>query len=316
MNNSNDRQPPYTNKGGNPPPSKAVLASKPQKPQINVDWLQYSCEWPDNMPIEDQMTRCVLPYPEFAILPDEIGGISGYTNGRQLRIGRMYWHAKMHSQRVLIVLSGDDWQRIETANIDPMTLIDWIRVKDHRLTRIDLAMDLFHWDANFNDIREWFDHDAMETSAQRCGLYDDHKKLGVKRIASGTVYLGSSASDRQARCYDKGAEQDKKINWLRFELILRADRAAGFLANSENGSLVELARGEFDDFIFAPDTWFSEAISGKMVSVKPIGKRDTDTVKWLIQTVYPALETELQRERDEGDGKLIGMYATLINRFQ
>lgn len=309
-------QPPYTNKGGNPPPVVLKTSSGSQHPQVNIDWLQYTCTWPDDIPIEDHMIRCVPPYPEFAILPEEVPGISGYTDGRAMRIGRLYWHAKMRSQRVLVVLSGDDWQSIAQANIDPMIIMDWLIAKDHRITRVDLAMDLFNWDAHYLDVREWFDHDAMACDAERCGLYDDHRKLGGKRKTSGTVYVGSSASDRQLRVYDKGAEQESTQNWLRVELVLRADRARAWLASAGGGDLPTMSRTAFADFVLAPDTWFERAIEGKLIDLKPIGKRDTDTVKWLLNVVHGALERELINEKERGESKLSEKFGDLINRYR
>lgn len=310
-------QPPNTNKGGNPPLNPYALTSDWQTPQISIDWLQYTCEWPNDVAIEAQLTRCVPPFPEFAIMPDEAkAGISGYTDSRHMRIGKVYWHAKKRSQRVLVVLTGDNWQDIETANIDPITILDWIQANGHRITRIDLALDLFGWDANYMDIRAWFDHDTMATDAVRCGLYDDHRKDTLTGKSSGTVYLGSSASDRQLRVYDKGAEQLRDVNWLRVELVLRHDRAQAFGEHVNRADLATLARSQFADFVLAPDTWYEMAIEGKMIDIKPIGKRDTDTARWLMKSVLPALERELLQERDMGEGKLLAEFATLIDRFR
>lgn len=307
--------PPTTNKGGNTLLSLPEDGGKPAIPQTSVDWLQFTVTWGDDEPVYTALARALPPFSEFDTTEEHISPVRGYTDGIQLLTGKAYWHRTLRSQRVLIVLSGQDMEKTRRANISDVTIIDWVVMHDHRVTRIDLALDLHNWGAKPHDLIDWSNDHKLETPARHVASYLSTAELKTGRETSETVYIGSSSSDRQLRCYNKAAERGINGDWIRLELVLRADRARVFVASIRNRNLEASVLAIMRNFTLVRGSWLSRATEGIAVEMQPIPRKPSNREKWLLTQVLKALENELAVESAEGRTTVYDSFFTLLNKF-
>jgi len=307
--------PPTTNKGGNTLTSIPENDGIPAVPQTSVDWLQFTVTWNDDEPVYEALARALPPFSEFDTTAEHISPVRGYTDGLQLQTGKAYWHRTLRSQRVLIVLSGQDMEKTRRANISDVTILDWVIMRDHRVTRIDLALDLHNWGAKPHDLIDWSNDHKLETPAHHIASFMSTELVPADRRKSETVYVGSSSSDRQLRCYDKAAERGVPGDWIRLEMVLRADRARVFVASITHRNLEASILAIMRDFVLVRGTWLSRATEGIAVEMLPIPRKAGNREKWLLTQVLKALENELEMESKEGRATVYDAFTDLLAKF-
>lgn len=91
------------------------------------------------------------------------------------------------------------------------------------ITRLDIAMDCVN--SGFACSEIW--------GFLRQGYYfsvshDIREYKGLLPEQGHTIYIGSKASERMVRIYDKGAESKKNIDWVRYEIQLRGKSSTAF----------------------------------------------------------------------------------------
>jgi hypothetical protein len=134
---------------------------------------------------------------------------------------------------LLVILPGQAMQFLRNAKgFSDVWLLNWFLSKGFRCTRIDTAIDtpdpevrpqlaMRHWDAG-----------AVTCTADSARPWEPTRKKGLPPPAGGwTFYIGSPASSRFMRIYDKAAEHSAKNgkthlkHLTRFELQSRAEAA-------------------------------------------------------------------------------------------
>lgn len=94
-------------------------------------------------------------------------------------------------------------------------------------TRIDLAVDDF---GQFFTVQEV--HDLVENkqcvTKFRTFQYYQSKSISDSSLTGETLYIGSKKSDAYVRIYNKGLEQKVDMDWIRWEIQLRDERASAF----------------------------------------------------------------------------------------
>lgn len=111
------------------------------------------------------------------------------------------------------------------CDIGLIKLLDLYEQEDF-VTRLDVAMDCVS--SGFSCSEIW--------GLLRCGSFlsvasNIREYKGLMREQGHTIYIGSNASERMVRIYDKGAESKKGIDWLRYEIQLRGASATAFAMN-------------------------------------------------------------------------------------
>jgi hypothetical protein len=233
----------------------------------------------------------------------------------QLFAGKVYWHDKLKSQRILVVLSGQDKAAIRRAGATDQWLTAWINKMDHRVTRLDVALDLHNWDAKPSEVYQWWQDGTLETPAQRVAEYHDLRKVGDELIDSSTVYIGSSASLRQIRIYNKAAEQGVDGDWIRIEMILRGDQARAVVEGSRHVPLYDILRAKIRDFALCRSTWLDRATTGIAIALLPVKRKPGNREKWLLTVVLKSLENELTIQEAQGYREVWDAFATLLGKF-
>jgi DNA relaxase NicK len=86
-----------------------------------------------------------------------------------------------------------------------------------KVTRLDLAVDVMGSDEKVSNIYNLLRAEPKRYKAQKVTLMDG--------TSGSTVYVGSRASEKMVRIYDKGAERGTGQKWLRFEVELKGGAA-------------------------------------------------------------------------------------------
>ncbi len=106
-------------------------------------------------------------------------------------------------------------------------LYEWLKsVPDSKITRVDLATDIFNSTRTVEDYKQ----DYIDGKFNNGGRNPGCETLGNWIFPNGkgrTLYIGSRASGKMTRIYEKGLQLSKGFesllpNWLRFELELKA----------------------------------------------------------------------------------------------
>lgn len=209
-------RPPRSNQGG----PKFL----PPMPSVHLDWLSYTVPWLGNDPLEIAQVA-VLQEPEFQLKPDEnLPGMLSYTVRREYEYGTCAWHPEHPEFRLLVQFSGTQLAALDRQNISHGRMIDRALACQGKITRLDIAVDLYDWGVDIEAIRKQFEAGEVDTKAGLGGLY---KGIAIDRTAQvgQTLYIGSSKSNRQMRIYDKAAEQGVPGDWVRVELVARKELA-------------------------------------------------------------------------------------------
>ena len=160
-----------------------------------------------------------------------------------------------------------------------------------KASRIDLTINVHEGQLTPRTVR-----DAVRSGAAK-------PKANVSRFIEGksgdvegdTFYIGSPASDRQFRAYNKAAELGL-VNgqaWLRLELELRRVRANGAFQSVASNGVEATVSGHMADFLDWRNVEYRTALQGPSVAPIDIPRRDTNRQRWLLGQVASALAKEM-----------------------
>ena len=94
-------------------------------------------------------------------------------------------------------------------------------------TRIDLAIDDYGKFFTVSEVHDLVENKQCVTKFRTYQYYQS-KSISDSTMTGETLYIGSKKSDAYIRVYDKGLEQKAGINWVRWEVQLRDERATAF----------------------------------------------------------------------------------------
>lgn len=171
----------------------------------------------------------------------------------------------------------------EACGLCPMNPIDLIKSlvnAKFTFTRIDLAIDFINCNLRPEQATEEIKNGNCKTRAKLFPFWADASNAGY------TQYIGKKASESYIRIYDKAAEMGIEQDHARVELVVRhskAQAAANAIVRDNDFRGMVLSIADFPEW--------SEWNSAFQVSeVKlPSERKPTNTEKWLIEAVAPAL---------------------------
>lgn len=246
----------------------------------HVDWI--SVTFPESITPE-----MVFPSLEFKYVGS---GIHGYKD-RFLdgKTGAQFFsNGHSSSMGVHAQLSGAALSQIRKEfNVSDNNLVNHLTGLNGKIGRIDLAINIHGGNVTpksfFNAVRA----EDVKTSSRKTSYV-----WGIEDGIEGmTTYLGNRHSDRFLRCYDKNAEL-KIVDadaWVRFELELKRVWANGAQKAMTEHSTESVINSHFADFMQWGNREYNQAISGESAPIDEIGRKDTNTEKWLIKQCIPAL---------------------------
>ena len=310
-------QPPYTDEGG----SQINLGSKLS---VILDWI--SCTFKvSEKTLSKSSSYDVLGLKTYIeqianSVGDEVcweqeppKGRPGYNARVSLASGgSVHWHRTNPHQGVLFEWSGSPLTYLRDKSSD-IAILAALNGLSARFTRLDVAFD--HYSPVLPDIpslrtklktRLKYDGGVVKPSYHPSGInYDRH-----------TAYFGSGQSARRIRVYEKsGQVQDWRHGyWVRVELTVRKPFTEGLISAVLNSnSLAVAGRSVLSQLVQSCDLdWWSDIMTGPVVLIEPVGRKDTDRRTWLFKTVLPLLEEQLWLDALEGDNLLYDALNKLI----
>lgn len=178
-----------------------------------VDWLAFT------VPCKDRPTQTGIIdfWGEYfgGAINREQGGAYFYDQGqRVLGSGLLLWHSERVDMGVHISLPASALAKLDVSVLEFMAMVEGFGAS---WSRVDVAIDTDK--VHVQDVLESIEAGELVSKSQLRMLV---RKIGEPGM---TIYIGSAASERRVRIYDKAAEQDVDGVWTRCEVQLRKDHA-------------------------------------------------------------------------------------------
>jgi len=186
-----------------------------------------------------------------------------YTLALAMPYGRLSWHPEHPQMGICLNLTGRDLEASRQTMSDE-TLEMLLDASVWRFTRIDLSLD-YDGPADVMDVRRAWEAGTLTTSAKQVTIYEEVQDRRRETAPVGTVYVGSAASDRRLRCYNKAAEQGLSDQLrTRIEYIARHGRAEQANEMLRCETLPVVTRALINDFISCDVGWWGAALTGPL----------------------------------------------------
>lgn len=325
-NSTSAQLPPLSNRG-----VTTVQGLLHQTVSVSIDWLRYSVAWPSVAVRDGRLVeRDALTLGEIAaraaLMPSEALKLTGEVlappKGYDTRLGLSYGSLRFHTgrveQKIGVEFTGRDLDGLRAAGVDVIQLLAWVCSRPgSRVTRLDIAVDVFGEADPLDVYRAWLDGELVSASRQ-CNVVHSQRRVGSEIVSLGvTVYVGSRNSDRVLRVYDKALQRGESFPWTRIELESggkRADLLAARLAGADDWR--EVARAAVRAFCAAPSVeWYTAAVSGPIVELPVVRRHASDRKRWLLEQCLPALRAELVVCEAMGDWELYDAFQTVLDRY-
>lgn len=188
--------------------------------EYSIDWFQFtSFQYSPFEVIEFILEDSISLYQ------NNIRGINGYMLGIEGGGVRVYYRGS-EGMGVHVIMTSEAIYLYEKRGKTMKTLLLKSALDHIKITRIDLAIDIFNSDEITMDLLE--EHIKEKTIVTKWRAVKSIKSKETKdfRDIGHTIYFGSRKSEIMLRIYDKSKEQnmlDRK--WIRFELELKGKKA-------------------------------------------------------------------------------------------
>ncbi len=255
-----------------------------------VDWLSYTVPWhavqKDAWATHDGQHAAVSVLTGIWEDWQRDIPLHGYEDAWTTRDGgaaRVMVSRPGHEMGIHVQLPGQ-----ALAKLDPLRAMANMRFWQGRPTRIDLAADV-RGESDPEDLYAMLEDKFVITRAQ--------KYTRLTGTTGSTVYVGSRASEKFLRVYDKAAQTKTDGNWTRIELECKGGYA-GYAAQ-QVGELGYTAIGPIiRAFVDAPDLpWYHDALTREQTDIgAPQAKKMTDTRRWLMETCAKTLAKETRED--------------------
>lgn len=270
---------------------------------LHIDWLSITYPVSDEKSakrIEDIKlwndllgNRFTLDNTEWRVSKPMFGYTSAYISSR----GTIAMCGS-HQMGIHCIWSGQSLQALEAAGISPEGIIKNANNLGGRATRVDIAIDIYNGRAGVMVYKTAIHHGRCHTSSRSWRTMENGE-------GGQTLYIGSRASERMVRIYDKKAERAAAFvevgadSWIRAEVELKGDRARDFLRACRDNDLTDVMQSFLVTTVDFPDiTEWQEATrtSGKHVEPTETKRKTTKTRHWLMSVIAPVLARECAQD--------------------
>ena len=217
-----------------------------------------------------------------------------YTKAIRGTLGTFSWHPDRDDMKICYNLTGSQLESAYEADLPPLRLLHALMGNDAAFTRIDLALD-YPKAVDIGEVVAAAKKHPESTRAKSLIPYD-HVELSesVRQRTTG-VYVGSTKSDRWLTVYDKGLElQLPDLLLTRIEARNRKRKAQQVADMLESETIPTVTRSVIRDFANLPLDWWQDALTGPATTLPPVGRKQTDTERWLIEIIAPLLDREIK----------------------
>lgn len=249
---------------------------------LTVDWLTVTFPYP---------TGDFFPHtfaPEDG-RPKEQNSARPYIFAVRVGDATIHWHPDHPEFRVMVRLDGQALANMRLRGVTDKQLFDWIDKGEGKVTRLDLALDLFDTGGHPLDMYHAFKCNQVATTTKSVTIFS---KEGVDDDKGSTVYFGSRQSDRFTRVYDKGKEQHTDLDWIRIEMELKGARALAAYDDWKREGTEKTTMSYLRDAIEWSDVeWFERAWGDdyETFALESIGRPETNHERWVREVCIPAI---------------------------
>lgn len=290
---------------------------------VNIDWLRYTQMWEitDLFEYEKKsplkllqraIERATMGIEPFRPTGDELRGKLNYNRSYAMNAGTISFHTERPEQRIMIDIPGGACAKYREAGITDYDMLDFIRGSGARLTRVDVALDWYGKGSPL-DMRDAHRRGQVKTAIRDTSEVVNRSQAGA--IKGATVYFGAATSDRRIRIYDKRAQMGTEYDWLRVEATLKSEAAMSCLNAIAGRSLDNAGRAIIRSIAdtHAVD-WWVKAMTGPTIELEPLGRKETDTDKWLLGVVMQTLERRLNETVPAEDFTIYDAFLATLER--
>jgi hypothetical protein len=224
-------------------------------------------------------------------------GSPGYNRSILTPYGWVNWHADDPRQKIHLICSGSALENMTTAKYNHLYLLERIQDLGGVLTRIDAAADTFQPSTPFDVYAAWL---AGEIKTQ-VKIHEWHVS-GTKEEPGMTFCLGKREdSNRYLRVYDrianlkgKGQNPGDVDFWTRIELEAKKDLAPKIGLAMRNFGIVPTVKKCLQDTLKTQIGWVNTLLyNAEMAYIEPVGRKETDPLKWHMDTTLPSMDKTL-----------------------
>jgi len=259
--------------------------------RTHIDWVTYSGKYPTQAIPDSLKTAHSAMLSAQSILESDLG-LYG-VNLDKPSSAPFYLYCFTDDKNTLKVSLSDNLAQgykvellgkfFQGQSISDSDLIKKFQRSHITLTRFDFALDLFNSGVVVSDI-----FDDIRPSRD---VVNQRQVSLINGVTGDTLAVGSRASQFYLRLYDKGAEQNTDLDWLRVELEIKHDASKqmvlvlDLIQRSACAKMLDMLDGHSS---LITQTLFqiakgTEKMTGKKRAVK------SNTELWFEKTVSPSL---------------------------
>lgn len=254
---------------------------------FSLDWLSFTVKG-----ISDTTVARALLFGQDMSVWIEVAPMNGYSYAVRHPFGHIVMsNLKRADMGVHVMFSGSALNHLLTGGIDQFALIRWAVGEGAKVTRIDLAVDLYGTPV---------DMDRLYKSKQVKGHEGAARKRERRENDEGgyTIYFGSRKSDKMLRVYNKAAEQGLDgVIWTRFEMEFKSDPAHEVATTVMSMTFDDamlytmgLVKGQYN----ADDPLYQELLRSSGRQVPTTKDTSNSTLDWLMNSVAKTMAKQMR----------------------
>jgi len=277
------------------------------KTSAHVDWISFTCS-------EQIELSKLLPALNAQTDYEYVGmGLYGYRQKWLGRNGAIVMKNGSAGMGVHCVLSGSVLADYRAINISDKKLAQYIGKHDAKVTRVDIALDIFDGNITPRGIMAAYRLGDAIMPVKSASMIEGMASLDSDKKLAATAYFGSRTSDRMLRVYNKGIEQKTDENWIRFELELKKLRAQACIEKIQDDYLEirPLINAEMAAFVNWKNRTWQRVIRDKHGEIINTKRKPHSTYRWLLETVVSAMARYIVNNPNEN---VIGEFMTALER--
>ena len=206
-------------------------------------------------------------------------GVSSYANMNRTDMGT-------HS-----IYTSKSLKRIEQMNgTSGIDILKYHVENGHSIARVDIALDFINFGFDVQDFADSWRNGDCVTRLRSC-----NEVRGLDTDGH-TLYIGSQKTRKKLiRIYNKGAEQELNVDWIRCELQLMGKPATNlgllWIASDDSEQFLLKAIKEIVDFPMI-NGWNMVFSGVQPIKIGSQSNEKGDTRDWLLNQVIPSLARE------------------------
>ena len=271
--------------------------------RILIDWIAFTAD------LEFEIQDVIESNLEWLELDK---GMLGYKSMSLEQTTQMKWLKDGNENMGQhFIISGQACRILESLDISLLDILRQLNVNASiNITRLDIAMDLFHDNNLLKSIVEAYNLDNYKSKTKSSNIIISKSNNG--RIGT-TINFGSRQSSVLIRIYDKGAERDLEVDWVRIEVECKDKiynkKIIDNFCNLGLAATYKAIMHNYLSFLEYKDTnisrskvakWWSKIIDS-IDKIKLYEAPETKTLdevkKWLINQTSASFATVLQSEQ-------------------